>query len=99
MLADLLVQFTAVATEDKYDLVDVFTGGSMVSNSLYMTTVCGSPAVATLPTIYSSNNFIIVRFTSDEATQYAGFTAQWSTGETLSCSFLQADLNFSLLAH
>lgn len=77
------ITFTSVATEDKYDLVDVYVGGNMISNSRYLLSLSGTPAAATIPTIYSNNNFLIVRLTSDEATQYSGFSAQWSTGNCL----------------
>ena len=57
-------------------------GGSSLATSGYVTSLSGHITADSLPTYVSTNNFIIVRFTSDKTVGKAGFKATFTTGET-----------------
>ena len=56
-------------------------GGSSLATSDYVTSLSGLITGDSLPTYVSTNNFMIVRFTSDKTVQKAGFKASFTTGE------------------
>ena len=72
---------TAFDTEDKIDVVDIYVGGSSVKTSDYVASLSGLIDGGKLPTYVSTNNFMIVIFTSDKDVQKKGFTAKFTAGK------------------
>ncbi|KAL5020301.1 hypothetical protein ScPMuIL_003193 [Solemya velum] len=75
-------------TEEDLDVVEIFTGETTVSGSSCVARLSGS-----LPTSYqqliSSNNFLIVRFSSDSTITKNGFLLSWKT--EFECSFVKME--------
>jgi len=63
-------------------------GGSTLATSDYVTSLSGHVTGDKLPTYVSTNNFMILRFTSDKTVQKTGFKAAFTTGETSMVRYL-----------
>ena len=62
--------------------MDIYTGGSTLATSDYVTSLSGHIIdVDKLPTYVSTNNFMIVVFTSDKTVEKGGFSATFTTGK------------------
>ncbi|KAK2163425.1 hypothetical protein NP493_1461g00026 [Ridgeia piscesae] len=78
----LQLTWTAFDTEENFDTVDIYVGGSTLATSDYVTSLSGHIDSDKLPTYVSVNNFIIVRFTSDKTVNKGGFKATITTDYT-----------------
>lgn len=79
------LKFTAFDTEKNYDIVSIFIGERSVATSTAIGSLGGFIATEDLPTFSSTNNFMILRFISDDTVEPGGFKAEWSTGKRLLC--------------
>ena len=61
--------------------MDIYVGGSTLATSDYVTSLSGHIIGDKLPTYVSTNNFMIVVFTSDKIVQKGGFSASFTTGK------------------
>ena len=75
-----MFQFTEFITEARSDEVLVLAGGLTVSKSHLVARLSGN-LTASLPTYTSSNNFMMVIFSTDDTMGSRGFRAQFSAGE------------------
>ena len=71
---------TAFETEENIDIVDIYVGSNAIETSTYIASLSGRIDSAKLPTYVSTNNFLIVKFTSDRTTQKKGFSASFKAG-------------------
>ena len=72
-------QFSAFNTEQNLDQVEIWIGGPTQASATLFTRLSGT-TVPSAP-IYSTNNFLIVIFTSDNSGTASGFTAAWTAGK------------------
>ena len=94
----MMLQFTSFETELEVDIVDVFVGGSTLDASVPGGSFSGP--LATMPTVYSTNNFMIVRLSTDQDEEYSGFAATWTTGTALNrCKMSAFDNAFKQQLH
>ena len=70
----------AFDTEESIDIVDIYVGGSTIATSDYLASLSGHITGDDLTTYVSTNNFMIVRFTSDDTVQKRGFHGLFATG-------------------
>ena len=56
-------------------------GGSTLATSDYVTSLSGHIIGDPLPTYVSTNNFMIVVFSSDKTVEKGGFSATFTTGK------------------
>lgn len=70
------VQFLDFATEDAKDIVTVLGGSPLPAKSQPLATLSGQLSSSNLR-YRSSNNFLIVKFTSDLSVEMPGFVATW----------------------
>ena len=68
-------------TEENIDTVDIYVGGSTLATSDYVTSLSGLITGNNLPTYVSTNNFMVVRFTSDKEIEKTGFSASFTAGK------------------
>lgn len=87
--------FTYLVTEKFYDTIDIYVGGSTLSTSQYVLTYSGSLVTTSsnsLKPVISTNNYMIVRFTSDAGGPQSDtlrFAATWSKTNTFTNSEVQ----------
>ena len=74
----MLFQFTAFDTEASVDVVKVYGGGPTTQRSVLLQQLSGG--LSDIPPIYSSNNLMIITFSSDGSVEGAGFSATWMAG-------------------
>ena len=67
-------------TEENLDVVDVYVGGRTISSSQFAGSLSGDLA-GKLPTFVSTNNLMIVKFTSDGVNNFRGFSANYYTSK------------------
>ncbi|CAD5118429.1 DgyrCDS7137 [Dimorphilus gyrociliatus] len=72
------LDFTKLITEKDRDVVEVWSGGRSISTSSLLSRYSGDRS-SSLPSVYSNNNFLIIRFYSDSAKQLDGFEAKWAS--------------------
>ena len=73
---------TSFETEENIDIVDIYVGGNSMKTSNYITSLSGLIDGGKLPTYVSTNNFMIVKFTSDKDVEKKGFIATFTAGKT-----------------
>ncbi|GFO38964.1 fibropellin-1 [Plakobranchus ocellatus] len=81
----LHIQFTDFTTEQDRDEVLVLGGAKFESGAVLLSRLSGSLVDGSNNnnnTFRSSNNFMIVKFTSDDSGQLAGFKATWTAVQT-----------------
>nr|KAG5694506.1 hypothetical protein BaRGS_030381 [Batillaria attramentaria] len=75
------LQFVTLNTERDLDFVEIWVGGSTLSNSILVQRVSGTTAdFSTIGLTVSNNNLAIVRFLSDGNYQDSGFRLTWQSG-------------------
>ena len=72
------VQFTTFETEQDLDVVEFWEGSPTLSDSHCLARLSGK-SVEGYQVLFSSNNFLTVRFISDATVQESGFTFNWGT--------------------
>ena len=75
----VLIQVNSLDTEEGVDEVIFMGGGKTASSSYNLARLSGVNTPSSM--IRSPNNFMIIRFVSDEATQRSGFNLTWAAGE------------------
>ena len=81
-----MLQFSAFYTEENQDVVDVYVGGLTVAGSRHAAALSGHLPSHRLPTIASTNNLLILTFTSDSSMANSGFQAEFTTGQRVMLS-------------
>jgi len=71
---------TEFETEENIDIVDIYVGSNTIEASTYIASLSGRIDSAKLPTYVSTNNFLIVKFTSDRSNEKKGFSATFTAG-------------------
>lgn len=67
-------------TEENIDVMDIYVGGRTIDTSVYVRSLSGRITGDNLPAYVSTNNYMIVRFTSDRTVEKTGFQALFATG-------------------
>ncbi|XP_062611525.1 uncharacterized protein LOC134273339 [Saccostrea cucullata] len=78
--SNIYLQFTSFNTEKDTDIVEILIGGRTESTAQSIARLSGQPS---LPTVRyrSHNNYMIIRFSTDSATQRMGFAANFSSSQ------------------
>ena len=76
-----IFQFIDLDTEENFDVVDVWQGGRTIVTSHHVSKLSG--VITDRPTFISSNNYMIITFSSDSEITAQGFTASWKTSEIM----------------
>ncbi|XP_055954396.1 cubilin-like [Patella vulgata] len=72
----LKLTFESVDTEDKRDVVEVWTGASSLKNSTMIATLSGSHSNKIF---YTANHLAIIKLTTDSDVKKTGFKLQWTS--------------------
>ena len=75
----VLIQVNSLDTEEGVDEVVFLGGGRTASSSYNLARLSGVNTPSSM--IRSPNNFMIIRFVSDEVSQRSGFNLTWAAGE------------------
>ncbi|XP_061175426.1 uncharacterized protein LOC133184388 [Saccostrea echinata] len=78
--SNIFLEFSSFNTEKDTDIVEILIGGRTESTAQSIARLSGQPS---LPTIRyrSHNNYMIIRFSTDSATEKMGFAANFSSSQ------------------
>ena len=86
----LTIKFDSFVTEKDLDVVDIYTGGSTLATSHFVSSLSANPSSNPKPTFVSTNHLMIVVFSSDGGSNFQGFSAHYYTSK-LTFSLLRQD--------